>query len=153
MYGIHHIYTPLKRSLGGYIGITPSVHPSVCLSVCPVSFPCDNFLKCYPILFKLGRHIVYRNSLDGIGFGGGPSMTLTSGDLEKLKIHIFSNISTTKRGRVYICIVCIQEIIYELSFAAMTFDLGPRSKVKNAILANISKTTRDRDFICITDMQ
>ena len=48
--------------------------------------------------------------------------------------------------------VDIKEMIYGLSFGAMTFDLGSRSEVKNAIFANISKTMIDRDFICIVNI-
>ena len=70
-----------------------SVRLSVRLSVCSVSFPWDNFCKYYPILLILGRHIVYRNTFDEIAFGGGASMTLTSGDLESLKIHFESRFS------------------------------------------------------------
>ena len=55
--------------------------------------------------------------------------------------------------RDFLCIIdIIYEIIYGLSFAAITFELGPRSEVKNAISANILKITRDRDFIGITDI-
>ena len=147
------IIPPINEVQGGYIGITPSVRLSVCLSVCAVSFQRDNFCKFYQISFKLSRLILYRITLDGITFGGGPSMTLTSGDLEKLKIHFFSNISQSKRDRVYICIVYIQEIIYGLSIGDMTFDLGSRSRGQIAILTNIFETMRDRDFICIIYIQ
>ena len=71
-------------------------------------------------------------------------MTFDHGPRSKVKNAIFSNISKIMRGRDFICILDIWEIIHTLSFGAMTFDLNPRSKVKNAIFSNISKITRLR---------
>ena len=62
-------------------------------------------------------------------FGGDPSMTLTSDDLERSKMLFFSIISQTIIDRDSICIMDIYELIYGLSFGTLTLDLEPRSKV------------------------
>ena len=54
-------------------------------------------------------------------------MTLTLDDLESSKILFFPIISETIIDRDSICIMDIYQIIYGLSFGAMTFDLEQRS--------------------------
>ena len=65
------------------------------------------------------------------------------------QMDFLSNISKIMSDRDFICIVHISEIIYGLSFGAMTFDPEPTSKGQMDFLSNISKIMRDRDFVCI----
>ena len=46
-------------------------------------------------------------------------------------------------------LLCFINIIYGVSYGAMTFDLRFRSKVVLTFFLNITKTMKDRDTICI----
>ena len=63
---------------------------------------------------------------------GSFNATWSSG--QRSELHNFLNISQNMPNRDLLCITDLQEIMYGLSFDAMTFDLGPRSKVKQVVL-------------------